>query len=54
MEGVGVLILEGCDLGLERLLVFFELVVPLDVSHKSPVVEVEGFIDQHVVGGGGG
>jgi hypothetical protein len=53
VEGVSVLVLEGRDLGLKRLLVFFELVIPLDVPHKSPIVEVEGLLDQCVVGGGG-
>jgi hypothetical protein len=54
VEGVGVLVLEGCDLGLEGLLVFFELVIPLDVPHETPVVEVQGLHDEGVVGGGCG
>jgi hypothetical protein len=54
VEGVGVLILEGRDLGLEGLLILFELVIPLDFSHQPPVVEVQGFGDESVVCWGGG
>jgi hypothetical protein len=54
VKGVGVLVLEGRDLGLEGLLVFFELVITLDLTHESPVVEVQGFGDECVVRGGGG
>jgi hypothetical protein len=54
MEGVGVLILEGRDLGLEGLLVFFELVVTLDLAHESPVVKFQGLGDEGVVCGRGG
>jgi hypothetical protein len=53
VEGVGVLVLEGGNLGLEGLLVFFELVVTFDVPHETPVVEVQGFCDKGVVGGRG-
>jgi hypothetical protein len=53
VEGVGVLVLQGRDLGLEGLLVFFELVIPLDVPHKSPVVEIQGLSNEGVVGWGG-
>jgi hypothetical protein len=54
VEGVGVLVLEGRDLGLEGLLILFELVVSLDFTHESPVVEVQGFGDKGVVCWGGG
>jgi hypothetical protein len=54
MEGVGVLVLEGRDLGLEGLLVLFELVITLDLTHESPVIEFQSLGDEGVVCGGGG
>jgi hypothetical protein len=54
VEGVGMLVLEGRDLGLEGLLVFFELVITLDLTHESPVVEFQGLGDEGVVCGGSG